>query len=375
MFGLTKYGFKRKTYDDILQELFKKSKDTFGEDINLTTRSLYGMFLRVISWVLSGVWQLAEYVYLSSYVRYAEGISLDRIASNIGLTRLGKQYAEGYINIYVSETPLELDRGFIVEGMNNQRYTTLEPVIIEIDGQEVYVRSLEKGVNANAEANTIDTIVTPVAEVERVNNLSAIVGGKEEETDDEFRRRYQKSLSAAGSATRASIESALRQLDGVNDVLVKENDTTEYIGELPPHFIHCIVAGGYKEQIGSTILKTKAAGIGTKGEIEVNVIDDMGGEHLVFYDKVGNEDVTVYIELTVNTDYSHSYEEEIKDKVKTYINTVGVGETLYASKVMMELKDVIGIDNINVTFNDNQTKIIPAESNAVRLEEVVISYD
>ena len=60
MFGISKHGFKRKTYDDVLQDLMKKSRDTFGEDINLTSRSLYGMMIRVVAWVVSGLWQLAE---------------------------------------------------------------------------------------------------------------------------------------------------------------------------------------------------------------------------------------------------------------------------------------------------------------------------
>lgn len=369
MFGISKHGFKRKTYDDILQELMKRSRDTFGENINLTSRSLYGMMLRVVAWVVSGLWQLAESVYLSGYVRYAEGVQLDRIAGNIGIRRQGKISAEGYVNVYVDKLPTIIPAGFIVESVTGQRYISVKDETITEQGGTIKVVAVDKGYHTNTEANSIIEIVTPTAEVERVTNLEAIVGGRDEESDAEFRARYYKSRGATGSSTRASIEASLRDIESVRDAVVIENDTKVEVNNLPPHHIHCLIVGGNDDVIGKTILSTKAAGIGTMGDTEVTV-----DGYTVRFDKGTHQQITIKLVLTVDSDYSDSYEDLINERVMDYILTIGLGGTIHRSKLVMELADIPGITNVDVILDGKNEDLILNSKSIPSVDKVVIEY-
>lgn len=55
---LDKNGFRRKTYDDLLDEMSDKAKELFGDNINLSTRSFIGILVRLYAWFLSLLWQM-----------------------------------------------------------------------------------------------------------------------------------------------------------------------------------------------------------------------------------------------------------------------------------------------------------------------------
>ena len=51
--GLSKFGFRRKTYNEILEDMEARAKELFGESVNLSERSPLGMFLQTIAWELT----------------------------------------------------------------------------------------------------------------------------------------------------------------------------------------------------------------------------------------------------------------------------------------------------------------------------------
>lgn len=358
MFGVTEKGFKRKTYDDILQELLKASRERFGENVNTSERSILGMFLRIIAWVLSLVWQLAEKVYFSGYVKYAEGVNLDRLLANTGVFRLGQQYARGEITIY-GDDGVNIPPAFIVENGRGIRYETIEggPVV---DGSvTLKVRSLEKGSNTNSDALEVIDIVTPINGIDKVENKKPIAGGRDRETDREFKDRYEKSLSSAGAGTPSSIISAVLALENVSGARLIENDT-EFVDDAgrPPHSFEVIVAGGDKEEIAQAILDKKPAGIQTVGE-EVLLLQDITGDNRTIKFNYA-EEVLVDVELTlqVDNDFNMQLESVIKDTIIKYIGGTlssgdyvvgtGIGEDVIATQVIRDLWSMEGIVDMQV---------------------------
>ena len=55
--GVTDKGFRRKTYQDIINSMELKAQDLFGPDIDLSSASPLAIFLRVILFSLSLVWR------------------------------------------------------------------------------------------------------------------------------------------------------------------------------------------------------------------------------------------------------------------------------------------------------------------------------
>lgn len=71
---LDEHGFKRKTYDELLTDMESKAKELFGEDINLSSHSALGVFLRIIAWFMALIHELAERVYNSGFISSADGV-------------------------------------------------------------------------------------------------------------------------------------------------------------------------------------------------------------------------------------------------------------------------------------------------------------
>lgn len=91
-------------------------------------------------------------------------------------------------------------------------------------------RCTSTGPDGNVAADTITTITNPgsVAGITAVTNPAAFTGGRERETDEEFRDRYYASVDYAGGVNADSIRAALLQnVDGIMEAKVFENDTDD----------------------------------------------------------------------------------------------------------------------------------------------------
>lgn len=212
--GLTERGFLRPSYADLLDAFEVKAKELFGSTVNLSVRSPLGIFLRIFAWFAGLTWQLAEDVYNSGFIDTAAGVSLARLGAFIGIRVLAAQKATGSITI-TGDAGATIYAGFIVQARNNQRFVTLEDVTISSSGTAtVPIQAFEAGPDGNVAAGTIDTVVTPLAAAISVTNAAATVGGRNRETDQEFRERYLSSVDKPGGSNTDAIRAQLLDASG-----------------------------------------------------------------------------------------------------------------------------------------------------------------
>ena len=150
---------------------------------------------------------------------------------------------------------------------------------------------------SDVSANTINQIVTTMNGWDSVNNYVAGHIGRNLETDDELRLRYNQGVFILGAATLESIRANIEQnVAGLTAVQVYENETdfTDTDGR-PPHSIEVIASGGDPQDIADQIYLTKAAGIDTFGDITVMVTGSSGYQHEINF----NRPVPVYIWVDV----------------------------------------------------------------------------
>ncbi|ELK38915.1 hypothetical protein D478_27177, partial [Brevibacillus agri BAB-2500] len=235
------------------------------------------------------------------YVDTAVGVSLDRVGKRIGIKRHKTDFAKGAI--LVTGTPGKVIRtGFRVRTITGIVFETTEQAVIGDEGTvSIPIRAIVIGSTGNVPANSITVIVNPdtTGEIQSITNPQKTDGGRERESDTEFRERYDQSLSLGGSSTTDSIRAKLLQLTGVRDCIVDENDSTETADELPPKCVAPIVFGGDDQEIAATIMKSKAAGIKSWGETVVNVMDSKGIAHPIGFSRP--ETVTVYVNVALVT--------------------------------------------------------------------------
>ena len=221
--GLTSAGFRRPTYNELLDALEHKARELFGATANLTVRSPLGLFLRIFAWILNILFSVLEDVYNSRFVDTAVGTSLLNLGRAIGLRVLSAQKASGYIMV-TGPPGVIVPAGWLIETAAGIQFFAVSDTEIGADGTVmVPFRCTSTGPDGNVAAGTITTITNPgsVAGITAVTNPAAFTGGRERETDEEFRDRYYASVDYAGGVNADSIRAALLQnVDGIMEASV-----------------------------------------------------------------------------------------------------------------------------------------------------------
>lgn len=275
--GLTDAGFRRPTYAELLDALEYKARELFGSKANLTVRSPLGVFLRIFAWVLNLLFSTLEDVYNSRFVDTAVGTSLLHLGRMIGIRLLGAQKAMGYLTFYGDDN-VEVPEGFLAETTAGMQYVTLSPGVITNGSVTLPASAAVAGPDGNIAERTIKNITNPKLGIRSVINEKAFEGGRNTETDDEFRERYYLSVDFAGGVNLdAIIAEIYGSVEAVIAVAGEENDTDfESKTGLPPHSFEVVAYGGLDEDIARAIYRRKAAGIQTFGNMTVSVVTAAG---------------------------------------------------------------------------------------------------
>lgn len=275
--GLTDAGFRRPTYAELLNALEYKARELFGSKANLTVRSPLGVFLRIFAWVLNLLFSTLEDVYNSRFVDTAVGTSLLHLGRMIGIRLLGAQKAMGYLTFYGDDN-VEVPEGFLAETTAGMQYVTLSSGVITNGSVTLPASAAVAGPDGNTAERTIKNITNPKLGIRSVINEKAFEGGRNTETDDEFRERYYLSVDFAGGVNLdAIIAEIYGSVEAVIAVAGEENDTDfESKTGLPPHSFEVVAYGGLDEDIARAIYRRKAAGIQTFGNTTVPVVTAAG---------------------------------------------------------------------------------------------------
>lgn len=120
---------------------------------------------------------------------------------------------------------------------------------------------------------TVTKMVNNVAGFYEVTNLLEPAYGRNAETDTELRQSYiAKSALRSNTMIESIVAELLEHVEHVESASGYENDT-DHVNSygLMPHSIEIIVEGGDNMEIAQAILRRKSAGIGTNGDVVVDV--------------------------------------------------------------------------------------------------------
>lgn len=147
------------------------------------------------------------------------------------------------------------------------------------------------------EITTQNTIVAGVTSV--INSVGYSTLGEEQETDEEFRIRREKSVSNASENNVDTIIGKLLQLDGVTDVYawVNNTNTTDATGTAS-HTLWTIINGGANTEIADVIY-ANIGGSDTRGNVEINVYTISGQEIPIRFDRPTIVPIYVKFNITV----------------------------------------------------------------------------
>lgn len=319
--GLTDSGFRRPTYAELLDALEYKARELFGPKANLTVRSPLGIFLRIYAWMLNLLFSTLEDVYNSRFIDTAVGSSLYNLGRAIGLRLLGAQKAMGYLT-FTGEEGVEVPEGFLAETTAGMQYITLKSGRIHDGSVTLPASATIAGPDGNAAEETIKTITNPKLGIESVTNASAFVGGRNTETDPEFRERYYLSVDFAGGVNiDAIVAEVYENVEAVIAVSGDENDTDfENEHGLPPHSFEIVAYGGLDEDIAAAIFRRKAAGIQTYGNTTVPVISATGNSYDIHFSRPTPVSIWVQVsDLVTDKNFPLDGIEQIREAIIGFI--------------------------------------------------------
>lgn len=356
--GLTDAGFRRPTYAELLDALEHKARELFGSKANLTVRSPLGIFLRIFAWVLNLLFSTLEDVYNSRFVDTAVGSSLYNFGRAIGLRLLGAQKAVGYLT-FSGENGIDVPEGFLAETIAGAQYITLSSGVIADGSVTLPASAVIPGPDGNTLENTITTVSNPKSGIFAVTNQNRFEGGRNTETDAEFRERYYISVDFAGGVNiDAIVAEVYESVEAVIAVTGEENDT-DYVNAsgLPPHSIEIVAYGGLDEEIAKAIYRRKAGGIETYGNITVPVITASGEIRDIHFSRPAPVNVWVKVfNLVTNKHFPLDGIEQIKRSIVAYIGAdtrggLNIGQTVICVKLPTEVLKVPGVEDFDLQIS------------------------
>lgn len=383
--GLTDAGFRRPTYAELLDAIEHKARELFGSKANLTVRSPLGIFLRIYAWVLNLLFSTLEDVYNSRFVDTAVGSSLYNLGRAIGLRLLGAQKAVGYLQFF-GEDGVEVPSGFLAETITGVQYVTLTSGVI-LDGSVTLPASAAiAGPDGNTSEKTINIITNPMSGIDDVINVKPFEGGRNTETDAEYRARYYISVDFAGGVNIDAIVAEIYEsVEAVIAVTGDENDTdfTDKNG-LPPHSIEIVAYGGLDEEIAAAIFKRKAAGIQTYGNTTVAVISKTGRTYDISFSRPAPVGIWVKVyNLITDSSFPLDGIEQIKQRIVSHIGGnvrggLNIGQAVICVTLPTEVLKVRGVVDFDLQISPDGENFswknidIAAREKAVTDESMVI---
>lgn len=378
-FGITEYGYNRKTYDDLIEEAQNRAKNLFDPNIQLSENSFFGLLLQCYIFFQDALWQELENTYNSAYIDTAVGVQLDGLVKYANIQRKQSTKATGVVTFTgVDSTVIPV--GTLVASGDIQFTTTVESVISG-GTVDINIEAEELGGDGNVNATTITTLINPISGVTSITNASATTGGQDEETDEELKDRYYLSLSTGGKGTLDAIRADILVVSGVRAVIINENTEDIIVGGLPPHSFECIVDGGDDTNVAQAILDSKPAGIDTHGDITETVQDDSGTDRDIKFSRPTTIDIWVNITVTTDSGYPVGGDSEIESNIVDFINNLAIGDDVIINQLIPEIYKTDGVVDITtlelsddgVTFNPTNITIADDEKAQTDTIKVVVT--
>lgn len=325
-------GLQIQTATEIQTELSNYLQAAFGASLQtLNGSTVVGQLVSALAQVLVSYQEGIDYAYQASTLDGAEGVNLDRLVQNLGLTRNIATSTTVTIHMVNSSVgAVVVPQGAIITlGATGDLYGVINSVTIApLGAADVAVIALVPGPTDVAANQTTWAITTSFvgSTFLTLTNPTAGVTGTPQETDGELRVRVLTSAHLPGNATVDSIRAAIADLDGVVECKVFENATSVpgitspvVIPALPAHSFTAVVRGSAPASvIGPVVYAQKAAGISTYGDTTYTVTDADGFTHTVNYEAAAAS--TIFVSATI-AGVSSSFKSTIQAAVAAYIGT------------------------------------------------------
>lgn len=385
----TDTGFDRKELDDLRDDINALFIKRFGDGIDLDDSQTPGMLAGVLSEVDDTLEKLAQGVYNSFFVLKSSGANLDDLAAELEVYRKPAVNAyvdlqiDGYVDpdsptIIPEETQFSTPDGQVFSTMADTTITQQASYVDsggntqplkDDDGnalgrQIVQAAAIETGTASNVMPNTIINPEDSIDGFYAVTNPSAATGGGDPETDDELRQRVLANRLNTPNSTPNGIQTAIKNLSGVTDVRLINNNTmsADSYGN-PAKSVHLYAIGGADADIIQTYFDYLPPQSNTIGSVMGTATDIGGRHHIVAFDRA--ETVPVFIKVDIHIDDTKFDTDNgpasIRTNIVNYFDTLGMGDKVLYSKLFAPAYSPVGVTDVTLTLGTSLDKLTEAD--------------
>lgn len=324
------------SYNDILEYLVDATKRIFGDDVYLDSDSQDYQLLSAFALMTYDVCQCLILDYNSHNPTTATGVSLDRVASYVGITRT--EGSASSCMVTVTGTPGTVISYGSVGDENGYLWQLEKEFTIPSAGSIDVLATCTLDGPIQAPIGTINQIKTPTLGWTSVTNKYPATLGLEVEADSRLRERIRYSASLSATSVMDSIISNLYLIDNVLDVKGFENYTSTYDDlNLPPHSIAMVVEGGDSTAIAQCIYDHKTPGTATYGTTDVVIKTESGREIEISFSRPTYSVVTVVVNVVSLDTYTDNVKQAIIDNVINAFRQFEIGQSIYSSSLYIEV--------------------------------------
>lgn len=332
----------------ILAGVAQDYNDAFGGNLNIALETPQGQLISSTTAIIGD--KNAELALFMAQVDpdTASGVFQDAIARIYFINR--RPATATTVNVTCGGVPgTVLPVGLIVQDTSGNQYQNLSSGTIGSDGKTTLTFTALNTGAISCPAQTIVSVAKSVAGLETVTNDVAGVTGTDVESRIQFEQRRRQSVAINAQGSVGAIYGAVSSVQGVNDVLVIENNTSEVINmgatnyPVNPHSIYVAVVGGKDYDVAAAIWRKKNVGCGTNGNTAVTVFDSsyttsVQPGYAIRFQRPTAVNILVKVILSKQDLVSSATENAIKNAiVQSASGTTGgyrskMGDTIYASQ-------------------------------------------
>jgi uncharacterized phage protein gp47/JayE len=302
---LTQAGLAVESLPNLVQFLILCMQTIYGVDINVDSNSPDGQLINIFAQCTTDQLEVILDAYNAMAISTSYGVRLDQLVALNGLARKQGTYTQAKVVVTIAQalTLPGLDQtaipAFEVADNAGNQFQLITSYIAGGSGTPTLTfRAVNIG-QVQTSANTITNISTPTLGISAVNNpsIASDIIGVNEETDAQLKVRQAQSFNLAAIGPSDSMESALRNVPGIVDALVIENNTAGTINTVPPYSVWPIVNGGTPTTIAAAIYAKKSPGTPMKGSLSQNVARPNGQTFTANWDTAVSQ--PLYIKFSI----------------------------------------------------------------------------
>lgn len=383
-------GLHYSSFEDIKQFYTDGAKEIFGDDIYVDNDSMDGQLISLFAKGMYDTLKTIEFAYNNTTPQTAFGVVLSRLVLLSGISRKKSGYSTVYCTL--TGSPFTIIHHGVVSDVSGNKWDLPAIVNLGENGTVQVTATAQKQGNITTLAHTITQIDTPTYGWRTVDNNYPASPASEVEKDYELRYRQRNSVALPSQGLVEGTQSALLNIDGVTDCIVKENDEDVEVtveGEkLPPHSITCIVKGGSEKDIANTIFYRKNQGCYTNGDIKITQYDQFNNVNYIRFFRPTPVPIEINLKIKPFRGYSSDITAEIKNNLISYIDSLNISKDVTLSALysiinesIPDLKEPIfsvtelKIAKLNGQLSTNDIEINLKEEAYIEADDITIEVE